>query len=103
MRYRVNARPLSTLRRTADLVFPAAQVAVFVDGCFWHGCPDHTRWPKTNAKWWRDKISRTQARDYETDAVLTRNGWLVVRVWEHEPPSEAADRIQEALRKRRPA
>lgn len=97
LRYRVSVRPIPTLRRTADLVFPRARVAVFVDGCFWHGCPYHFRLPRTNTEYWRAKISRNQDRDVEVDRTLSDRGWLVVRVWEHEPPEEAASRIKMAV------
>src|SRR4051794_27753605 len=75
LRYRVHRRPLGGLRREADIVFPRARVAVFVDGCFWHGCPDHGTWPKTNAAFWRSKIEGNARRDRETDEALARAGW----------------------------
>jgi len=74
-------------------VFPGPRVAVFVDGCFWHGCPEHASWPKANAQWWRVKIEANRRRDRDTDERLTRAGWEVVRVWEHEDPGQAAGRI----------
>jgi DNA mismatch endonuclease (patch repair protein) len=89
-------------RRRADLVFPRAKVAVYVDGCFWHSCPEHATKPKTNAAWWRDKLARNVERDRKTDQDLGDAGWEVVRVWEHEDPSAAADRIESLLRKRTP-
>jgi DNA mismatch endonuclease (patch repair protein) len=101
LRYRVHTRPLPGLRRTADVVFPRARVAVFVDGCFWHSCPDHGTAPLTNAQWWAAKLSRNVARDADTDRRLTEAGWLVVRVWEHEDPVVAADRVAKAVRSRR--
>jgi DNA mismatch endonuclease (patch repair protein) len=76
-------------------------VAVFVDGCFWHGCPTHGTWPKSNAEWWRAKIEANRARDVDTDARLTTGGWVAVRVWEHEAPTSAADRIEQILKSRR--
>lgn len=93
LRYRVHTKPVPGLRRTADVVFRPARVAVFVDGCFWHGCPEHMTWPTANAEWWRAKIARTQARDQETDRALRTAGWVPVRVWEHDDPTEAAERI----------
>lgn len=101
LRYRLHVRPLASFRRRADLVFRAARVAVFVDGCFWHSCPEHGSVPRTNRAWWQRKLSRTVARDRETDAELARAGWLVVRVWEHEDVSLAADHVEQAVRQRR--
>ncbi|MEU2610636.1 very short patch repair endonuclease [Micromonospora sp. NPDC007271] len=98
LRYRVNARPLAALRRTADVVFPTARVAVFVDGCYWHGCSEHYRPARANEQFWREKIDRNRARDRETDQLLADAGWTVIRVWEHESPVEAADRIKEVVR-----
>lgn len=99
LRYRVHVQPLSRLRREADIVFPRARVAVFVDGCFWHGCPEHgQRRHEVNSWYWPEKISRNQRRDADTDARLTEAGWTVVRLWEHEPPAAAAERIAQAVR-----
>ncbi len=97
-----DARPMPQLRRTADVVFPEARVAVFIDGCFWHGCPIHSRDTKSNTKWWADKIQKNRDRDIDTTRRLRAGGWLVVRVWEHEPPSEAAHRLAPLIRQRRP-
>jgi DNA mismatch endonuclease (patch repair protein) len=84
-------------RRRADIVFRRARVAVFVNGCFWHGCPEHATWPKHNAEFWREKIRANQQRDRDTDERLGVAGWTVIRIWEHENPSDAADRVQRAL------
>ena len=97
LRYRVEQRPLPELRRTADIVFPKSQVAVFVDGCFWHGCPDHSRDTKSNTKWWASKIAANRERDADTTDRLEDAGWLVIRVWEHEDPQVAAKRIAELV------
>lgn len=97
LRYRIDNQPVPDLRRRADVVFRGARVAVFVDGCFWHGCPEHATWPVANAEWWRTKIERTRARDRDTDRRLTEAGWTVVRVWEHEPVEAAADRVAGAV------
>jgi len=86
LRYRVDTAPLPGVRRRADVVFTRARVAVFVDGCFWHSCPLHATSPKANAVWWRTKLDTTVRRDRDTDTALSEAGWLVVRVWEHEPP-----------------
>jgi DNA mismatch endonuclease (patch repair protein) len=88
------------LRRTADIAFPKLRIAVFVDGCFWHGCPEHGTWPKQNAEWWRDKIQTNQRRDADTDSKLAEAGWQVVRIWEHEHPDAATDTIETAVRLR---
>lgn len=101
LRYRVNARPEPDLRRTADLLFTRAKVAVFIDGCYWHGCPEHFSMPATNLDYWSTKIGRNQARDLETTTVLEDRGWLVLRFWEHEPPTTVAERITEQVRARR--
>ena len=103
LRYRVDQVPFPGLRCRADVVFNSAKVAVFVNGCFWHGCPLHATWPKNNAAWWREKIESNRARDRRVDETLTRAGWHVVRVWEHEDPKTAAAAIVEAVRERRQA
>ena len=100
LRYRVDARPEPDVRRRADLVFRGPRVAVFVDGCFWHSCPEHGRVPRSNADWWAAKLARTVNRDRETDRLLAEAGWAVVRVWEHEAPFAAADRIEDVLKAR---
>jgi DNA mismatch endonuclease, patch repair protein len=84
-----------------DIGFTRARVAVFVDGCFWHGCPLHATWPTANADWWAAKINKNRERDGLTTAHLLGLGWAVVRVWEHEAPGEAADRVQEIVLGRR--
>ncbi|MEU4061214.1 very short patch repair endonuclease [Streptomyces wedmorensis] len=101
LRYRIHRRPLKGLRREADIVFGPARVAVFVDGCFWHGCPDHATWPKRNSEFWREKIEKNRARDANTDERLMEAGWLSVRVWEHEKPDEAAVRVAAIVAERR--
>jgi DNA mismatch endonuclease (patch repair protein) len=101
LRYRVHTRPLPDLNRRADLVFTRAKVAVFVDGCFWHGCPEHGRRRfDVNGWYWPDKIARNVRRDAETNALLAEAGWLVVRAWEHEDPAEVAAGVAEAVRSR---
>lgn len=100
LRYRVAQRPIPGLRRTADLVFRRTKVAVFVDGCFWHGCPIHGTLPKVNSDYWIPKLARNVERDRETDARLRREGWLVVRIWEHEDPAKAALRVRRAVERR---
>jgi DNA mismatch endonuclease, patch repair protein len=97
MRYRVAARPLVEVRRTADLVFRRAKVAVFVDGCFWHGCRMHHAPPKTNADYWVRKIKSNRFRDRHTTALLKAAGWTVLRFWSHEEPLVNANRIVEVV------
>ncbi|MEU7865318.1 very short patch repair endonuclease [Dactylosporangium sp. NPDC049140] len=100
LRYRTSTRPLAAIRRTADLVFSGAKVAVFVDGCFWHGCPDHHTKAKANAQFWSEKVERTRARDLETNRLLTEAGWQVIRIWEHEQTEVAAALVAAAVRER---
>lgn len=99
LRYFTDRAPLPGLRRRADLVFPRRRVAVYVDGCFWHRCPQHATFPKNNARWWSDKLAGNVARDRDTDARLVAAGWRVVRVWEHECVTAAADRVQDVMRR----
>ncbi len=99
LRFRVD-HPLPGLRRRGDIVFPTKRVVVFVDGCFWHGCPEHRTWPRENAAWWRDKLEANVARDRDTDARLADADWLVVRVWEHHETTDAVALIVTALHSR---
>lgn len=103
IRFRVAARPLPDLRRTADIVHRLSKVAVFVDGCFWHGCPDHYTAPRTNGAYWIPKIETNVRRDRDTDAVLAAAGWLVIRIWEHDDPARAVTRVARAIARRRAA
>lgn len=98
LRYRVNARPLPKLCRTADLVFTRQRIAVFIDGCYWHGCPEHHRLPRANADYWSAKVRRNRARDAATDETLSAAGWAVLRFWEHERPAEVAEAVRRAVR-----
>ena len=84
-------------------MFSRARIAVFCDGCYWHGCPDHGTWPKANSDWWRQKIETTKLRDSDTNERLRSAGWLVIRVWEHEPVDDAVERIAAAVSARRAA
>jgi DNA mismatch endonuclease (patch repair protein) len=97
LRYRVDVPLDSSLRGRADILFPRARVAVYVDGCFWHSCPEHGVLPKGNREWWRTKLEATVHRDRATEKALRERGWTVVRVWEHEDPETAADRVEAAL------
>lgn len=99
-RYRVDFAPdPSDRRRRADIVFTRARVAVFIDGCFWHGCPDHYVEPKSNRDYWLPKIARNRERDQETTQRLTSSGWTVLRFWEHENADDAASAILTAIRR----
>jgi DNA mismatch endonuclease (patch repair protein) len=100
LRYRVDVPPTAG-RRRADLVFSRSRVAVYVDGCFWHRCPIHATTPKANREWWVLKLDANVARDRDSDAHMTRAGWIVVRVWEHEDPVAAASRIADVVQARR--
>lgn len=93
LRYRVDVAPLPGSRRRADMIFRRPRVAVYVDGCFWHGCPQHYQAPQRNADYWKAKVEGNRRRDRETDRQLTEAGWTVVRVWEHEDAIDAALRI----------
>ncbi|MGH3588239.1 MAG: very short patch repair endonuclease [Pseudonocardia sp.] len=99
LRYRVDARPVLDLNRRADMVFSGAKVAVFVDGCFWHGCLEHHTVAKSNAPFWAEKVRRNRERDAETDSLLADGGWTVIRAWEHEPAEAVVSRIIHALQR----
>lgn len=103
LRFFIHRRPLPDLRRTADIVFPRLRIAVFVDGCFWHGCPEHGNVPRVNTWYWPDKIQRNRDRDADTDRRLHEAGWLSVRIWEHEAPVTAAAHLERLVAIRRAA
>lgn len=98
LRYRKHYRPVPQLRRTADIVFTRWRVAVFIDGCFWHACPEHFIAPKSNSGYWVSKMEGNQRRDRETDTTLEEAGWTVLRFWEHAPPTDVADYIVNVVR-----
>ena len=97
LRYRVQYKVPGLPRRKVDIAFTRQKVVVQVDGCFWHGCPEHGTVPDRNSEWWRWKISRNQTRDADTDAKLSALGWRVIRIWEHENVSTAVERIRRAV------
>ena len=98
--YRIDARPLKEFNRRADIVFRSAKVAIFVDGCFWHGCPIHATQAKSNAEFWSFKIKQNRERDVDTTKHLEKAGWKVIRVWEHENPVKASEKICGIIKKR---
>lgn len=100
-RFRLHCRIIPNRTRTVDIVLPSAKVAVFVDGCFWHSCPAHKTLPKANRVWWRDKLRANVLRDRESDRILRKLGWHVVRVWQHDNFEEAALRILKVVLRRR--
>jgi DNA mismatch endonuclease (patch repair protein) len=97
LRFRKDTRPVPSLKCKADVVFPRARVCVFVDGCFWHGCPRHFRVPKTNGSWWKEKVEDNRARDKRKTRQLRSHGWTVLCYWEHEVKSESLDSIVRAV------
>lgn len=101
LRYRVQVPFLTKPRRVTDVALSGLRVAVFVDGCFWHGCPQHATWPKQNADFWRAKIEANMTRDNDTAERLRAESWKVIRVWAHEGPRIAAGRIAHILERRR--
>lgn len=101
LRYRVEYPVPGMPRRRMDIAFTRAKVAVFVDGCFWHACPEHGTNPANNGVWWAEKLRRNVERDRETDAHLETVGWTVLRMWEHESPAGAADDVAKVVLSRR--
>ena len=97
VRYRVDVRPCRETRARGDIVWKSRRLVVFLDGCFWHGCPDCGHLPKANRSWWAAKLAANAARDRRADALLTGLGWRVLRFWEHEDPDDVADAICAAL------
>jgi len=98
LRYLVDSPPEKSLRRRADLLFCGPRVAVFIDGCFWHGCPDHHTVSRTNSSFWAEKVARNRARDADTNERLASQGWTVLRFWEHEDPHAVAMVIERRVR-----
>lgn len=98
-RFRIHYRGISGTTRTIDIAFPRLRLAVFCDGCFWHGCPLHATQPKTNVEWWRQKLDANMTRDRDTDARLLAAGWSVLRVWEHEAIEDAVAAVERELRR----
>ena len=97
LRYRVGLLVHDSPRIRPDIVFTRARVSVFVDGCFWHSCPEHATYPRSNASAWRSKLEKNVRRDRAADVALGEAGWTVIRIWEHEDPVAAASRIQQIV------
>jgi DNA mismatch endonuclease (patch repair protein) len=100
LRFRLHRQVPGMARRTIDVAFPSAKVAVFVDGCYWHGCPIHGKTPQRNSAWWSEKLRRNVDRDKETNQALLAAGWAVVRAWEHEDADRLAEEIGALVRSR---
>ncbi len=96
-RFRTDYRPESSLKTRADIVFPRIKLAVFIDGCFWHSCPIHKTIPKSNTVWWQEKLEANRCRDRAADRALEEFGWTVIRIWEHEDPEQATQKISRIL------
>lgn len=96
-RYRVDARLEADLTVRADLAWKGRRLAVFLDGCFWHGCPQHATTPRANREWWVDKIAANVRRDRRSDELLRQRGWQVLRFWEHDAPDAVVAEILAAL------
>lgn len=102
LRYRLHTRPVTSLRCTADLVFRASRVAVFIDGCFWHGCPDHGRIPADAKGYWAAKLTRNIERDRFNNQALAQAGWKVLRFWEHDDAEAVAIEVEQVVKAQRP-
>lgn len=103
LRYRVDYPLPFDRRRRADVVFTRVRVAVFIDGCFWHGCPEHYIPPKAHSNYWAQKVEGNRARDLDTSARMIELGWTVLRFWEHEAPRDVAAQISVAVGSLRPS
>jgi DNA mismatch endonuclease (patch repair protein) len=102
LRFRVDYAPDPTARCRVDIALTRARVVIFVDGCFWHSCPEHGTSPRANRDWWQAKLDRNVERDRANDVEMAWLGWAVLRVWEHEDPRTAADRIHRLVRQALP-
>lgn len=98
LRFAVNTPPVPSLRWKADLVVPERCLCVFLDGCFWHACPQHFRVPKTNSAWWKEKIDANVDRDQRQTQALSQRGWRVLRFWEHQVRHELESVVDAILR-----
>jgi len=103
LRFRKHYRPIQGSRAEVDIAFTRWKVAVQLDGCFWHGCPEHATRPATNSEWWAAKLDGNVARDRRTDTLLSDAGWTVLRFWEHESTDDVVAKVGEALARRKAA
>lgn len=101
LRYGINVRPEADFNRRADLVFRSAKVAVYIHGCFWHGCPKHYAPPKSNKRYWAEKVRRNRERDEETKRLLRNRGWKILVFWEHQSPEVSGARVIQTVLNRR--
>ena len=99
LRFRKHVRAVPGVACTVDVVFPRERLAVFIDGCYWHSCPEHVSYPITNGDWWRAKLAATSERDERNTQTLKAAGWIVLRIWEHEDTEVAAARVNDALQR----
>lgn len=102
LRYRLQLRIVEGTFRRVDIVFTKAKLAIFVDGCFWHSCPEHGTEPSNNRAWWREKLRANALRDEDTNRRLQATGWRVLRVWEHEDMGEIAERVERLVKGEQP-
>ncbi len=100
LRYRVDLQVIKNSLTRPDIVFRRTRVAIYVDGCFWHGCPEHGTSPRRNSSYWHNKIAENRARDAKHTAALLAAGWAVARIWEHEPVTRAAAQIRSMVQQR---
>lgn len=99
LRFRIHYAAIPGTKRSIDIAFPKWRLAVFCDGCFWHGCPIHATTPKANREWWENKIAANKARDLDTDSRLTNDGWTVLRIWEHVSVDDATSLVRTHLQR----
>jgi DNA mismatch endonuclease (patch repair protein) len=97
LRFRKHVRPVPEIACTPDVVFTRARLAVFVDGCYWHGCRRHRTYPRAHGDWWRQKLDGNKARDRRNNRALRAAGWKVLRVWEHEPAPKVVSKVLAVL------
>lgn len=96
-RFHSNVKPMSDLNIKADIVFKKQRLCIFIDGCFWHGCPNHFKIPNTNSSWWREKIMDNRMRDMRQTKLLRRNNWKVIRFWEHQIIPDYLEKIKQTI------